>query len=161
MQPAPVNSFRNDSVQTDGNDGSACLHAVVVRFSSGWRNEQAHEKKILYVGRSLGRVTNCHHRGGRSPSLRAGGRASDFGPTAGVSASSWATWKSKEGNGDLKFPVQQKHSGATYWSLSSTGTLTFSSSSMFSASGSAWIALHDLQFKIIPIYLIQALDHPV
>lgn len=46
----------------------------------------------VYVGRSLGRVTNCHHRGGSSPSLRAGGRASVLGPPTGVSACSWVTW---------------------------------------------------------------------
>lgn len=51
---------------------------------------------IIYVGRSLERVTNCHHRGGRSPSLRAGGRASVLGPSNGVSAWSWATLRRQE-----------------------------------------------------------------
>lgn len=41
------------------------------------------------------------------------------------------------------------------------GLNRFSFSSMFSALGSAWVALHDLQFKIILIYLVEALDHPV
>lgn len=51
----------------------------------------------LHMGRSLLRVTYCHHRGGRSPSLRAGGRASLLGPPAGVSACSWATWNQTGG----------------------------------------------------------------
>ena len=47
----------------------------------------------LYVGRSRGLVTICHHRGGKSPSFRAGGKASVLGPSAGVSSCSCLTWK--------------------------------------------------------------------
>lgn len=45
------------------------------------------------TGRSLGLVTYCHHRGGRSPSLRAGGRASVLSPPTGVSSCSCCTCK--------------------------------------------------------------------
>lgn len=61
---------------------------------------------IFYTGRSLARVTNCHHRGGRSPSFRAGGSASVLGPSAGVSAWSWATWRRHRRRGRS---LQPKH----------------------------------------------------
>lgn len=46
------------------------------------------EEPSFFHGCSLGRVTKSHHSGGRSPSLRAGGRASVLGPSGGVSATS-------------------------------------------------------------------------
>lgn len=42
--------------------------------------------RCSHMGCSRGRVTWCHHKGGRCPSLRAGGKASVLGPSAGVSS---------------------------------------------------------------------------
>lgn len=42
--------------------------------------------RCSHMGCSRGRVTWCHHMGGRCPSLRAGGKASVLGPSAGVSS---------------------------------------------------------------------------
>lgn len=63
---------------------SPCLPALV-RMKSGW-NEPQQVRYDIYMGRSRGRVTYCHHRGGRLPSFRAGGRDSVLGPPAEVSA---------------------------------------------------------------------------
>lgn len=42
--------------------------------------------RCSHMGCSRGRVTWCHHSGGRCPSLRAGGKASVLGPPGGVSS---------------------------------------------------------------------------
>lgn len=46
-----------------------------------------------YMGRSRGLVTICHHSGGKSPSFRAGGKASVLGPPGGVSSCSCLTYR--------------------------------------------------------------------
>lgn len=104
-----VNLLRHDSDNILLHTGGHSLRGQMVfvlllcgwdSFPSDWGGVDNHPQEVegVYVGRSLGRVTNCHHRGGRSPSLRAGGRASVLGPPGGVSASSWATWNQ---TGDL------------------------------------------------------------
>lgn len=106
------------SLQTDG---SLRGQRGSVLLLCGWIVSQ----QGVYVGRSLGRVTYCHHRGGRSPSLRAGGRASVFGPPALVSASSWATWNQTGGDKRFRTWPANNNSQIIYTSIKECETNPF------------------------------------